>query len=167
MPAAPQPLPVRETVDVEINGWTYHITKLGALTGNKLMARIIRVIGPSFDELRGDDGEPVTKLCAALKDEEFDYVCNTLSKETRVSPVEQPDVEWLLKDRFDTHFSGHYGSMVLWVKACLEANYGNFLDEAGINVEEIKGLLALAMSKSTESPSAGASSASSVRAGAA
>ncbi len=157
---------MREIVEKDINGFRYKYELLGAKLGKKLLARIVRGVGPVIDEFRGDDGEPAAKLCAALKDEDLDYVCDTLMSTTRFSPLDNADIEFLLKDKFDEHFAGRYGSMMLWVKEGLVANFGSFFGELGADLGELKEMLALAMAKSTPSTKSGSGSASSLKDGA-
>lgn len=136
-----------EIVEATIGGNVYKIEKLGSKIGSKLFARLARAIGPVFE---GDD--QITKLCASLKDEDLDYVCATFSKVTRVSPEGNPAVELLLSDVFDKHFAGHYGFMVLWLKACLEANYGDFLGELGVSLGTLAELVQVAKLKTGATP---------------
>lgn len=130
------PNPMYEVVEKEINQHVYKITKLGAKLGKNVLARCIRAAGPAFEK---DD--TFTALCAALTDSELDFFCDTFAARTMFSPVAEPEKEWSLKDKFDTHFSGRYGTMVLWLKACLEVNYDNFLEELGVDPAFIEKML--------------------------
>lgn len=145
-----------------INGFIYKIEKLGAKKGRALMASLVRTLGPAFD---GDDR--IAKLCASLSDAQLEMVCDTLAEKTRFSPEANPSAEFFLKSEFDRHFSGRYGSMLLWLKACLEVNFGNFLQELGVDAGSLKDLLAVAMqaqSNPTSTAPTGASGAASLRA---
>jgi len=126
----------RETVTETINGFVYTIEKLGAKEGRKLLASLIRAVGPAFE---GEDA--IAKLCAAMTDAQLEALYDTFAKTTVFSPEGDPDKEWQLKLEFDAHFRGRYGSMVLWLKACLEANFGTFLQELGVNAGSLKDLL--------------------------
>jgi hypothetical protein len=152
MSASPQ-LDLREVVDVQINGTTYRIRKLGAKVGKNLLGRLIRAAGPVFQGVGTEleSGDVISKLCAALKEDELNALCDAFAKETRFSPDDNPDLEFDMVQKFDTHFSGRYGQMTLWLKAGLEANYGNFFDELGLSPEAAKGLLAAALLPSVPS----------------
>lgn len=141
------PTPIRETVEKEINQTTYKITKLGAKVGKRVLARLIRAAGPAFEA-----EQTFGALCAALTDAELDYFCDTFAEVTSFSPAAEPDKEWRLKDMFDTHFSGKYGEMTLWLKACLEVNYGNFLEELGIDPAVIEKMMAAAKDSMASTP---------------
>src|SRR6202142_3806547 len=81
----------------------------------------------------------------------------------RGGPVEEGG----LKDVYDSHFVGNYGEMALWLKASVEANYGNFLDVLGLG-GTVEDLMAMAMAtKGPAKTSTGTSGASSPKAGAA
>ncbi len=148
----------RETVTETIAGYTYTIEKLGAKEGRKLLASLIRAVGPAFE---GEDA--IAKLCAAVTDSQLDMLCDTFAKATRYSPENDPDKEWELRLEIDQHFAGRYGAMVLWLKACLDANYSSFLDELGVSLSGLKGLMS-AQTKIPEAPTM-PSGAASLRAG--
>jgi hypothetical protein len=149
----------RETVTETLNGFVYTIEKLGAKEGRKLLASLIRAVGPAFE---GEDA--ITKLCAAMTDAQLDMLCDTFAKTTVFSPENEPEKEWQLKLEFDSHFCGRYGAMTLWLKACLEANFGSFLSELGIDVGSLKDLMSnLGVTKMPTAPTS-PSGASSLRA---
>ena len=146
-----------------INGFIYKIEKLGAKKGRTIMAGLIRAVGPAFDE--GKDH--LAMICAGLTDTQLETLCDTFAEKTRFSPDGNPNAEFFLKTEFDRHFSGRYGSMVLWLKAALEANYGNFLGELGVDQERLKELFDLLMKPATPAETTaptGASGAASLRA---
>ena len=158
--------PVRnEVVEAVINGTTYKIEKLGAKKGKEIMMMLLRVVGPA---LEGEN--KIAKFCELATDAQLDKLCDTFAATTRVSPEANPEVELALKDIFDKHFAGHYGTMMLWLKACLEANYGGFLGELGVDASDLMGMLSTLMKpESAPTPPAptAPSGASSLRAGAA
>lgn len=161
MASLPSQLIKNEVVDVAIGDWVYHIEKLGSVVGRKLVMRCMRVVGPAFAE--GVDAIPV--LCSTLTDADLDYVCDEFAKKTSCSPASNPAAEFYLAQQMDKHFSGHYGRLVLWLKACFEVNYGDFLGELGVDVESLRAKLAVfqTMSAPTTVPT-GPSGAASLRA---
>jgi hypothetical protein len=162
MASLPAQLIKNEVVDVPIGDWIYHIEKLGSVVGRKLIMRCMRVVGPAFAE--GVDAIPV--LCQSLTDADLDYVCEEFAKKTVFSPANNPAAEFFLAQQMDKHFSGHYGQMVLWLKACFEANYGDFLGELGVDVGSLRTALATFQQMSTPATTAptGPSGAVSLRA---
>jgi hypothetical protein len=140
---ATNPLQRNEVVEQTINGFVYKIEKLGAKKGKTVIVGLSRVIGPALEAT-----DKVAKLAELLTDAQLDTLCDVFAAQTAFSPESNPEAEFLLKNEFDRHFSGRYGSMVLWLKACLEANYGNFLQELGVEAGSLKDLLSVAMQAS-------------------
>jgi hypothetical protein len=136
-----------EIVEVSINSTVYKIQKLGAKKGKEIMLMIVRVIGPAMDA-----PNKIAKFCELATDAQLDKLCDTFAAVTRISPEDKPEVELALKDVFDRHFSGKYGTMALWLKACLEANYGNFLLELGVDAGSLMDLLSVAMKADPSTP---------------
>lgn len=153
---------MREVREHVIDGFTYKVEKLGAKVGKRVLARMIRIVGPAIEA-----ENTLEKLCSSLTDEHLDFLCDTLAAATRFSPEDNPkNVEWLLKDQFDDHFSGRYGAMMKWLKASVETNYVNFFEELGLTPALLEALMKSAnplMSTPPTSPTS-PSGASSVRA---
>ncbi len=158
---------MRETVQKTIGDTVYHITKLGTKDARRVGRRLARVFGVSAEA----DGRMVEKFFEILTDEEFDFLCDTFAKTTMISPVDsplvpatgQPQQMWALTAKIEDQFSGHLGLMMHWLKACVEVNFGNFLEELG---PELQGLLVtLTDAKNASGPTApiGSSGASSMR----
>ncbi len=151
-----------EVVEIPINGTVYKIEKLGAKKGKQIALMISRIVGPAFEA----KDKIIATLCERLTDAQMDLLCDTFAAKTAISPEANPAAEFLLSNEFDRHFAGHYGTMVLWLKACLEANYGDFLTELGVDLGSLKDLLSVAMRPETTSPAVptASSGASSLRA---
>jgi len=161
---------MREVVETTLGKNVYKIEQLGSDQGSKVLARLMRIGGKSFAQ-GGVDEEGIAKVFGALfaeiTDENLDFFTKTFRAVTRVSPVDDPSKEWVLKDVYDSHFVGNYGEMALWLKASVEANYGNFLDVLGLG-GTVEDLMAMAMAtKGPAKTSTGTSGASSPKAGAA
>jgi hypothetical protein len=121
---------MRETKSVTIDGFQYQIAQLGAKLGKKVLAHLMRVIGPAFEA-----SDPVAKFASTFTDDEFDYLCDTFVATTQFSAEDSPDKVFLLKDHFDSHFANRYGAMMKWLWACVDANFGTFLGELGLTPE--------------------------------
>jgi hypothetical protein len=143
--ALPVQLQRNEVVEKTINATVYKIEKLGGKKGKEIALMISRIVGPAF-EVKGGQ---VAKLCELLTDAQFDKLCDTFAAKTAFSPEANPAAEFLLANEFDRHFSGHYGTMVLWLAACLEVNYGDFLRELGVEAGSWLDLLSVAMKAET------------------
>ncbi len=160
-----------ETIVKTIGDSNYYIAQLGVKEARRIGRRLAKVFAVSAEaELKAE------KFFEVLTDEEFDFLCDTFAKSTTVSPADspimaqtgQPEKMWPLMGRMDAQFSGHLGLLMQWLKACVEVNFGNFLDDLGPELKEM--LLTLAAKSAeteTTAPAAvliGSSGASSMRA---
>ena len=152
---------MREVLDHVIDGTTYKIQKLGAKVGKRVLARMIRLVGPAIEA-----ENTLEKLCSALTDEQLDFFCDTFAAATRLSPEDKPEVELRLTDVFDDHFAGRYGAMMKWLKASVETNYANFFDELGLTPALLEARMKSAVGTMTPTSPTTPSGASSVRASA-
>lgn len=113
-----------------IEGKEYSVTPLGAVTGRKVLTRLLKIVGPAIDKASIGD------LVANLQESDIDYFCDLFAKSTRVTTGTDKNnmpVQPLLSDNglFDLHFAGNYGAMVLWLKFCLEVNFSSFFQSLG------------------------------------
>ena len=160
---------MREVKEVVLGEHIYKIEMLGSQLGKRVLARLMRIGGKSLAQ-GGLDQESIVRVFGALfdqvTDENLDFFCNTFMAVTRVTPVAKPEVELVLKDVVDSHFAGKYGEMALWLKECVEVNFGNFLGALGLGetVEDLVSTASLAM-KTPSKPSTGPSGASSPKGG--
>jgi hypothetical protein len=144
------PLQRNAVVEKTIAGHVYKIELLGAKKGKQVIVGLSRIIGPSLEAK-----DKIAKFCELLTDAQLDALCETFAGQTRISPEDNPDAEFALKDVFDRHFSGHYGTLTLWLKACLEANYGDFLKELGVDAGSLLDLLSVVMQADKLNPPEG------------
>ncbi len=114
----------RQAVIKTIGGIEFSIYPLGAMTGRKVLTRLIRMAGPAM----GKDTS-LADLFAGIKEEDIEYLCDIFAQVTMVtlSPEKKPD----LKAVFDNVFAGRYEVMVEWLKACLEVNFSSFFQNLG------------------------------------
>jgi hypothetical protein len=150
---------MRDVQEHVIDGFTYKVEKLGAKIGKRVLARMIRLVGPAIEAENTLD-----KLCTAFSDEQLDFFCDTFAAATRFSAEDKPEIEFLLKDKFDEHFAGRYGAMMQWLKASVETNYANFFDELGLTPALLEGLMKSAVGAMSPTAPTMPSGASSVRA---
>jgi tail assembly chaperone len=138
---------MREVQNHTVDNQTYRIQQLGAKQGRLVLGRLLRLAGPAAE---ADD--PITKLLGALSDSEIDFLCDTFAKTTRVAGTNAngQEVELELSGIFDDHFAGRYGAMIKWLWACLQCNFGSFIEGLGISADKLQ---ALAMAKSAKSMS--------------
>jgi hypothetical protein len=117
---------MRETKEKTIGVHTYRVTQLGALTGRKVFARMLKTLGP----LASSGGADLSKAVGNLE-EDFEYLCDTFAKTTSVSGGEFGAKAPQLDTIFDAHFVGRYEDMIAWLVFALEANFGGFFRALG------------------------------------
>lgn len=98
---------VFESKESKLGDNTYMVTPLGAVTGRKLLLRVMKAMG----------GKSLT----AIAEEDFDFLCDTLATTTLVKRSDGKTFP--LKDIFDSHFSTNYDEMTKWLLFALEVNY--------------------------------------------
>lgn len=118
---------MREQRQKEIDGSVYTVTQLGAKVGKNLMFRLGKALAAA-----GADST-ASGIASALREEDFEFVCDTFARMTTFHTLEAPSKEPRLSDLFDDHFAGRYGALVKWLAFCIEVNFGSFLDELGID----------------------------------
>lgn len=158
---------MRETVTTTIGDTNYYITKLGTKDARRVGRRLARVFGVSAEA-----EQKASKFFEVLTDEELDFLCDTFAKVTQISPVDsgihpvtgQPTLMFALTAKMEDHFSGHLGLLMQWLKACVEVNFGNFLEELGPELQSIITTLAAKSAEETTAASTGSFGASSMRA---
>lgn len=129
-----------------IAGQKYDITQLPSEVGMRMFVRLSQILGPAlgaaFKTLKPEDvvslnglgiqgiGELVISLSQRVSPDELVSICDTFMEHTQ---VETDKGGWIpLKDIKYLAWSGKYGAMFKWLQACIEVNYGNFLEELGI-----------------------------------
>lgn len=122
----------------EINGVTYKVTTMDALTALSVQTKLIKILGGSFGELTGGaDKESIAKAISKLTDNIDDHNVVTLItklfdkgvfyvKVADGHPIDTP-IE------FNTYFSGKTADMWLVALFILEVNFSDVLGKLGLN----------------------------------
>lgn len=106
-----------------IEGFTFTVTPLGAVSGSRVFARVLKMVGPLLGEKTMERGLP--GLFSALNEADLDYLREAFAPMTQ---VRLPDgKEPVLSNIFDDFFAANYGVMVQWIFFCLEVNFGNVM----------------------------------------
>ncbi len=108
-----------ESKESRLGDTTYMVTPLGAVTGRKLLLRVMKAMG----------GQSLTSIA----DDDFDFLCETLSSSTLVKRLDGKTFP--LKDIFDSHFSANYDEMTKWLLFALEVNYGKLFPLAAVRAK--------------------------------
>lgn len=107
---------LRQCVKKEIDGEVYEITQLGAISSSKVFVRLVKILGPAIA------AKDFTSVFENLRDEDVDYFIKAFAPLTCV-----PGVADDLSRVFDMHFAGRIGTMLQWLVACIDVNFGDFL----------------------------------------
>lgn len=122
----------------EINGVTYKVTTMDALSALSIQAKLIKILGGSFGELTGGaNKESIAKAISKLSDNIDDQ--NVVSLITKLfeknvfyvqvaegHPIDRP-IE------FNSYFSGKTTDMWLVALFILEVNFSDVLGKLGLN----------------------------------
>jgi hypothetical protein len=141
------------TKTVEIDGETYEIRILDAITGYRVYVKLLNAVGGALagaGGLKGSGPELALKALgsalANLTPELAEELRSTFAKATcLVKDGKKPE----LKDVFLTHFRGRYAHMSKWMFECIRANFADFLaDGANGSANPLEQLKAMFQSKS-------------------
>lgn len=113
---------LRESKQKVVEGTTYTVTQLGAVTGRKVLLRLMKVYGVAVSS-----PDPIPALLSALTDEDLTFVCDEFAKYSTYCTSADPSKSPELAQMFDFHFAGNYSNMLTWLAFCVEVNYGSFL----------------------------------------
>lgn len=159
----------REVQEHTLGNRVYKIQQLGSTDARRVFLRVLKALGPAVAAAggKGDDeatAAAIGTLCEKLSDADLDYLVTTFAKVTRVSPTDNPNVEFVLGNIVEEEFAGKMGRMLGWLWACLKTNYATFLDDLPAEVRS--GLMVLMTRTETSTPApTGQSGASLLRGG--
>ena len=103
------------------------------------MVRLFKAVGPAasaaIDSKGGLDSSSLStiigNLAESLSEEDFDYLCQAFASGSAVQNGSKL-VDLKEQGVFDLHFAGRYGELLQWLWFCIEANFGSFLGDLGI-----------------------------------
>lgn len=122
----------------EINGVTYKVTTMDALTALSVQAKLVKLLGGSFSELTGGaDKDSISKAIAKLTDNIDDH--NVVSLITKL--FEKGVFYSKVKDgvaidtpiEFNSYFAGKTGDMWLVAMFIIQTNFSDVLGKLGLS----------------------------------
>lgn len=130
----------RVTKQVSIDGKMYSITPWSGTKAARMLAKLVKLLGPALGTLMSSAGSLKGLLDAKTSDVNFSAVFMSLADR-----LDDSSFDLLLKeilegvhegpkavaDDFDSRFSGDIMTSFKLVKAALEVNYGDFLSVIG------------------------------------
>jgi len=121
-----------------INGVTYKVTTMDALTALSVQAKLIKILGSSFGELSGGATPETIKIAISKLTENMDdkNVVSLVSKLFEKNVFYVQVAEGHPVDRpleFNTYFSGKIMDMWQVALFILEVNFGDVLKKFGLN----------------------------------
>lgn len=124
----------------EINGVTYKVTTMDALTALSVQAKLVKILGGSISELIGGaNKESIPKAIAKLTENIDDRnVVSLITKlfEKGVFYVNVKDgVAIDTPVEFNTYFAGKTGDMWLVAMFILQTNFSDVLGKLGLNLK--------------------------------
>lgn len=104
-----------------IGEYTYTVTRLDAVTGIDVLAKLVNVVGPAFKD------DEFAAFCKGLSGADLKYFVAKFAAGTTVSGGDiQADKTPSLSDIWPVHFAGEYGRMTEWLVFCLRLNFASF-----------------------------------------
>lgn len=114
--------------EVVINGEVYLLTQLPGMTGLKLGKQLIKILGPSFAMLQGEDAS-IAKALNILFDNLDD------NAEALIIALVTSASKGSVAINFNTEFAGEYDKLFMLVKEIVEFNYGSVFQMLGSAVQ--------------------------------
>lgn len=119
----------------EVGGITYEVAPLPAAKGLAMFRRLGKSAAPALSALSGlgngtgdhalaSIGSAIEKALESLSDADMTETCKVFAEYTDMidGPSAIP-----LKSQWDLHFQGHLDELFLWLKFCIEVNFGPLL----------------------------------------
>lgn len=121
---------MREPDVRDIDGVTYEVRPLPTSQGLKMMTRLTKVLGTGVVAIASDAqslGRAVPELLGAVDEDALAKICAEFGAASCVhlSPSQKPQ---LTGDFFEQHFAGRYHALALWLRFCLEVNFGPLVE---------------------------------------
>lgn len=110
--------------EVTINGETYLLTQLPGMTGLKLGKQLVKILGPAFAGMQGEEGS-MSKALSILFENLDD------SAEALIIALVTSASKGSVAINFNTEFAGEYDKLFLLVKEIVEFNYGSVFQMLG------------------------------------
>lgn len=121
---------MREPETKDIGGCTYAVAPLPTAEGLRLMARLVKVLGPAASaaakpgDVFGQIGAALGELGSRLDGDDLVAITQALAKHTMVTEDGKArDLSKIL----DVHFQGRFDDLFAWVQFALEVNFGPLL----------------------------------------
>jgi len=121
-----------------INGVTYKVTTMDALTALSVQAKLLKLLGGSFSELTsGANKESISKAIAKLTDNIDDHnVVSLVTKLFEKGVFYSKVTDGVAIDTpidFNSYFAGKTGDMWLVTMFIIQTNFSDVLGKLGLN----------------------------------
>ena len=122
-----------ETKKVTIGEHTYWITPLTAKKGLQMLKRVMKLVGPSLEQLGSEDiniGLLVSSIIERFDEEPVDVLIQDLIKDVTIDGT-NPII-------FDIQFQANYGELFTLVKEVLTTNYSSLFQLSGLDFQGLQ-----------------------------
>lgn len=143
---------MRDWREQEIGEHTYELKPLGAIQGQRVLTKVLNVLGGAAGGFSGDDPtEAIAGILGNLDETTLEFISDAFGRCTRVVNGAQKPLLVKGTDRaiFDEHFATNYGELIEWLMVSFRMNYADFFDAARRDAL----LKRLGVGKQTKSPS--------------
>ena len=152
------------TKTVEVDGFTYDLTMLGALQGRKLWLTLAKILAKAASDLAEFSTlkeeamiVAISKLVEHIDATTYEELNTVFAKNCRVHiEAKEP----LLSDVYDLHFAGRYLAATQWLAECVMFNFASFLGDTSLGslLAQFKGVASPSPSQTNSTGSSGVSS---------
>ncbi len=124
----------------EIDGHTYEVTQYGSRTADKILFRLIKVLGPGVSQIGGDKSKEqslvdgIGGLLSALNPEDLEWLRDQMIACTKVIRITEKGSEapTPLSAMYDEHFKGRTSARMRLLVFALRVNFADFLDASAL-----------------------------------
>jgi len=122
---------MRKEKDKTINGISFKVTQLGFEDGVELLTTLGNIVGPALANKDFSGDNPISMLGQILAKADATQLKGIIQKLAQSTRIEREPNKWpILEPEVD--LAGNYDLTFKWLGFALEANYGDFLGEAGL-----------------------------------
>ncbi len=120
----------------KIGECSYEMTTLGAKSGQKVLLRLFRILGPAAAEVLGKGSEGIGSALAlasgAASDVDLEFVTNILAENCKVILTATgkngatAEIPTDLSNMYDSHFAGRWADWAMWIGWGVRTNFESF-----------------------------------------
>lgn len=143
-----------------IGDFKYELTTLGAKSGQKVLLRLFRILGPAAASILSNGaqgiGNALTLASGATTDADLEFITNILAENCQLvltatgNNGATGEVPTDLAKMYDSHFAGRWSDWAMWIGWGVRTNFESFF--AGKALESLVAQFKAETASGSESP---------------